>query len=398
MPFRETCSMEERVRMLAEYDTGAFTVSTLAARYGVSRKTFYMWLERRASGDRRWFEDRSHIPWICPQKTEADVVAAIVAMRQRFVHFGPKKIQARLVRNHPAVVWPAASTIGDILKREGLIKSCQRRRRRADPIGVIAPPELAANAEWCADFKGWFRTLDGQRCDPLTVTDAASRYLIDTRIVEPTSAGVRTAFERVFADNGLPLAIRSDNGSPFGSPGASGLSRLSVWWLRLGIEPHYIRPASPQENGRHERMHRVLKEETSTPPAESAAEQQARFDAFRRHYNEERPHEALAQTPPAAHWQPSARPFVARLEDPWYDANHEVRRVRPDGTIKWRGESVFIGEALTRELIGLEELEKGGHMVRFCRRELGILDRGHRFVRFAPPYVKLGKTEEAKDE
>lgn len=398
MPFRKTCSMEERVRMLAEYTTGAFTVSELAARYGVSRETFYVWLKRRLSGDARWFEDRSHVPRSCPQKTEADIVAEVVAMRERFEHFGPKKIRARLMSDRPDVAWPAASTMGDILKRAGLVAPRACRRRRAEPSAVIAPPALAANAEWSVDFKGWFRTRDGRRCDPLTVSDTASRYLLAARIVEPTSAEVRKAFERVFAENGLPSAMRCDNGSPFGSAGASGLSRLAVWWLRLGIEPHYIRPASPQENGRHERMHRVLKAETSTPPADSTAEQQARFDVFRKYFNEDRPHEALGQTPPAAHWRPSARPFVTRPEEPWYDANHEVRRVRPDGTIKWRGEHVFIGEALVRELIGLQELERGGHMVRFCRRDLGILDRGHRFVRFAPPYVKLAKTEEAKND
>jgi len=404
MPFKETCSMEERVRILSEYDTGAFTVSELAERYGVSRETFYVWLKRRGSGDERWFEDRPHAARSCPHRTAGAVVAAVVRLRERFPHFGPKKLHARLVSDRPDRVWPAAwprikSGVGDILKREGLMRSRERRRRRVAGAGAIAPHAMAANAEWCTDFKGWFRTRDGRRCDPLTLTDTMSRYLIATRIVEPTYVGVRAALERVFAENGLPWSLRCDNGPPFGSAGAGGLSRLSVWWLRLEIEPHFIRPASPQENGRHERMHRVLKEETSTPPpAATVVEQQARFDAFRRHYNEERPHEALGQTPPAAHWQPSVRPFKQRPEEPWYDANHEVRRVRPDGTIKWRGEPVFIGEALVRELIGLKELEGGGHLVRFCRRELGIVGRSHRFVRFAPPYVKLVAEEDPHED
>ncbi len=206
-----------------------------------------------------------------------------------------EKIEAWLERDAPKVDWPAASTIGDILKREGLVEG-RRRRQRAIPQGNVSPA-TAANEEWSIDFKGWFRTADGRRCDPLTLADAASRYLVDVRIVEPTWAGVRGAMERIFGTVGLPEAIRSDNGPPFGSTGAGGLSALSVWWLKLGIEPRYIPPSSPQDNGRHERMHRTLKAETSEAAAATPAEQQRRFDRFRRHYNVQRPHEALEQTP-----------------------------------------------------------------------------------------------------
>jgi transposase InsO family protein len=309
-------------------------------------------------------------------------------VRRRFPHFGPKKIKAWLERDARKVDWPAASTIGDILKREGLVEG-RRRRRRAIAQGDVISPATAANEEWSIDFKGWFRTADGTRCDPLTLTDTASRYLVDVRIVEPTWAGVRGAMERIFGTVGLPEAIRSDNGSPFGSTGVGGLSALSVWWLKLGIEPRYIPPSSPQDNGRHERMHRTLKAETSKPAAATPAEQQRRFDRFRRHFNEERPHEALEQTPPATHWQPPARALPARLVDPWYDADHEVRRVRWDGMIKWRGEQVFVGEALAGELIGLAENESGGHIARFCHRDLGVIDRDRRFLRFAPPRARL---------
>jgi len=250
------------------------------------------------------------------------------------------------------------------------------------------------NEEWAIDFKGWFRTRDGCRCDPLTITDAASRYLIETRIVAPSFAGVRGALERIFSDVGLPAAIRSDNGAPFGSAGAGGLSALSVWWLKLGIEPRYIRPASPQDNGRHERMHRTLKAQTSRPPAASALEQQARFDRFREHYNRERPHEALDQVPPAAYWRPPTRTLPARLDDPWYDAEHQVRRVRSSGTIKWQGEEVFIGEALAGELIGLAEHDNGCAIARFCGRDLGVIDHQRCFLRFAPPRTRLRAAQE----
>ena len=192
--------------------------------------------------------------------------------------------------------------------------------------------------------------------------------------------------------------MRSDNGSPFGSTGAGGLSSLSVWWLRLGIEPRYIPPSSPQDNGRHERMHRTLKSETAQPPAATIKDQQARFDAFRHYYNEDRPHEALHQTPPAQHWQPPHRSLPRRLEEPWYDADHEVRTVHKAGWIKWRGETIFIGEALAGEIVGVAEIETGGHIVRFCGRDLGVIDRGFRFHRFAPPRARLRSTVETKQE
>jgi len=324
-------------------------------------------------------------------------VAAIVARRERYPRFGAKKIGAKLLEKRPGTAWPAASTIGGIMKRKGLI-AAQERRRKPVAQGEIVAGAAAPNEEWSIDFKGWFRTRDGERCDPLTIADTASRYLLAARIVEPTRAGVRLALERVFAAAGLPQAIRSDNGAPFGSTGAGGLSSLAVWWLKLGIEPRYIPPASPQDNGRHERMHRTLKAETTRPAAATIAEQQARFDAFCKHYNEERPHEALSQTAPARHWQPSPRPLPRRLEDPWYDADHEVRRVRWTGEIKWRGDRVFIGEALAGELVGVAELERGGHIVRFCNRDLGRIDPALRFLRFAPPRARLRVATETESE
>jgi len=380
--------MEERIALFRDYETGVFTVSELCRRHGISRETFYVWKRRRESGNPRWFEELSHAAASCPHATSDWVADRVIAVRQRFPDFGPKKIKAWLERDSPKVNWPAASTIGDILKREGLVEA-RRRRRRAIAQGEVVSPATVANEEWSIDFKGWFRTADGTRCDPLTLKDAASRYLVEVRIVEPTLAGVRGAMERVFAAVGLPGAIRSDNGAPFGSTGAGGLSALSVWWLKLGIEPRYIPPSSPHDNGRHERMHRTLKEQTSKPAAATAAEQQRRFDRFRRHYNEERPHEALEQTPPATHWHPSARTLPTRLEDPWYDADHQVRRVCCNGAIKWCGEEVFIGEALAGELIGLAEHESGGHIARFCHRGLGVIDRDRGFLRFAPPRARL---------
>ncbi|WP_315811377.1 integrase core domain-containing protein [Bradyrhizobium sp. SZCCHNR2028] len=356
MPFRESSPVEQRIGLFREYDTGAFSVTELCARHGISRETFYVWERRRASGDPQWFEEKSHAVQNCPHATADRLARRIIATRRRFPHFGPKKIKAWLARERPEVDWPAASTIGDLLKREGLVEAQPRR-----------------------------------------LTDAASRYLIEVRIVDPTWAGVKGALERVFKDIGLPDAIRSDNGVPFGSTGAGGLSALSVWWLKLGIEPRYIPPASPQDNGRHERMHRTLKAETSKPPADTAAEQQRRFDAFRRHFNEERPHEALDQVAPVKLWRRPVRFMPDRLDDPWYDADHEVRRVRPTGDIKWQGEHVFVGEALAGELIGLAKHDTGGHIVRFWGRDLGLIDRDRRFLRFAPPRARLRVAQETAE-
>lgn len=388
MPFVETCRMEERVRMLSEFDSGNWSVSELCGRYGVSRETFYVWARRRAAGEADWFADRSHAPRTIPHRTAEAIAGEVVRMRQRYPHLGPRKLLAVLVREVPQVNWPAASTIGDILKREGLIAAA-RRRRRALGQQRRSSPARTANQEWACDYKGWFRTGNGERVDPLTVSDGASRYLLEVRIAPVTIAGAKPVFERLFREHGLPEAMRCDNGSPFGSTAAGGLTRLSAWWLRLGIEPRFITPASPQENGRHERMHRTLKAETSRPPAADAADQQKRFDAFRDHYNRLRPHEALGQTPPADHYRRSERSLPERMEDPWYDADHQVRRVRHDGLIKWRGQAVFISEALCRQLVGVAQLETGDAIVRFCNLDIALIQRDGTIRRFGAPRQSL---------
>jgi len=400
MPFKETCPMEERIVMLREYDSGLFTDSELAARFSISRTTFYDWVKRRDTGDPNWFKDRSRAPRHCPHAIPRGKIEAITALRRKFPQWGPKKIRARLILNEPDQPWPAASTIGDILKREGLIEPRRRRRRRVELGDIIAGSDRA-NGEWSIDFKGWFRTRDGSRCDPLTIIDTWSRYVMEVRIVEPTIVGVRAAMEGVFRSCGLPSAIRSDNGSPFGAAGAGGLSRLSVWWLKLGIEPRYIPPASPEHNGRHERMHRTLKAETSRPPASSMAEQQERFDHFRHYYNHERPHEALGQALPVSRWQVSDRSYDGVLMEPWYDADREVRCVQKSGQLKWRCQDIFISEVLAGEKVGLLELENGAHLVSYFGRQLGVITADLRFHRFAPPRARLrcaAKTAGTKEE
>jgi transposase InsO family protein len=385
--------MEERIAMFREYDTGAFSVGELARRYGISRETFYQWKRRRAQGDPLWFHDRASVPGTCPHQTPAELIAAIEAMKRRFPLFGPRKIRAKLLEEGPSLAWPAASTMGDALKRAGLVDAGPRRRSRIAQGEVVAGGTVA-NEEWSIDFKGWFRTRDGSRVDPLTVVDTASRYLLTVKIVPPTYDGVRGELERLFGATGLPGAVRSDNGGPFGSPGAGGLSRLSAWLLRLSIDVRFIPPGSPQDNGRHERMHRELKAATARDPAATAAAQQSRFDAFVSHYNEERPHEALNQTPPARHWSAPTRRLPDEVPPPWYDADHEVCQIHQHGDIEWRRRQIFISEALAGERIGLRELESGGHLVRFCHRDLGVVGPDLRFLRFAPPRARLRSAKE----
>ena len=307
------------------------------------------------------------------QAHDVAVVQAVLGLRQRWPHWGPKKLRVKLVEHHPELPVPAASTIGEWLRREGVVGR-SRRRRRCPPYTQPFAAVSAANDVWCTDFKGWFRTSDGRRCDPFTLTDAHSRYLLRCQAVaRPDEANVRPIFEAAFKEQGLPLAIRSDNGPPFASPGVGGLSRLAVWWIKLGIRPERIVAGKPQQNGRHERVHHTVNQETATPPAASVAAQQERFDGFRAVYNNERPHEALGQQTPALLYEPSPRPYPDRVEDPHYGDDVAVRRVRSTGQIKWAGELIFVGEALIGEPVGIRETEGGDWLVRYADVELGYI-------------------------
>jgi putative transposase len=368
-------------------------MSALCAEYGISRQAGYMLMRRYAAEGLGGVVARSRAPLVQARSVDEDIRAALVECRLDHPNWGPKKLKAFLKRTQPQIVWPAASTIGDVLKRRGLVGK-RRRRRSALPLTRPFAPIAAANQTWCVDFKGWFRTGDGTRCDPLTVSDAMSRYLLGCRICAPTGSAVEVEMDRLLKTFGLPDRLRLDNGSPWGSTGAGGLTGLSVKWLKLGIALEFITPASPQENGRHERMHGTLKADTLNPPAATPVEQQRRFDAFRQSYNEQRPHEALGQETPASHYQPSPRPYPRRVEAAVdEDDGIEVRRVRSSGEIKWRGGRVFIGEAFIGEPLALSEAETGDHRVRFMSVDLGLIDRRTgKFRRFGPPRPKQTNT------
>jgi len=393
MPWKETCAMDEKVRFIVAYLEAKQSMSDLCASFGISRKTGYEVLARYRAAGYAGLAAGSRAPHSHGRATPPELVGPIVALRQERPRWGPKKLRAELTRRDPGKPWPAASTIGEILDRAGLVAP-RRRSRAAGPRRALSVPEQP-NALWSTDFKGWFRTRDNRRCDPLTINDGYSRYYLNCTIVPPTTAGVRAAFERVFQEYGLPERMRSDNGPPFSSRGCAGLSRLNVWWIRLGIEIELIDPGQPQQNGRHERAHATLKAETAAPPAASPAAQQARFDAFCWDYNTQRPHEALGQEPPAWHYTPSPRPYPDRLLEPCYDADCEVRRVRSGGEIKWRGGRLFLSECLAGETVGLRELSSGDGLVTFFHHELGVIERTTmRFRSFGPPRPGRPKAEQ----
>jgi len=381
MPWKETCPMDQRVAFIADWLRDEWKMSELAVRYGISRKTAYKWIDRYEKDPEHGLAERSRAPKQHGRAMAEDRRAAVVALRRAHPRWGPRKLRVILMERDGRQDWPAASTIGDLLRRDGL--SAGRRRRR-DVVPLTQPLAAAQgpNDVWTADFKGWFRTADGTRCDPLTVIDACSRFLLCCRIVAPTGRGVRPWFERTFREYGLPRAMRTDNGPPFATTAAAHLSPLAIWWLKLGIQLDRIDRGHPEQNGRHERFHLTLQESTTRPPAATPVQQQRRFDRMRCEFNTERPHEALGQQPPARVYVTSPRPYPARLEEPSYDATHQVRRVRQNGVIKWQGDLVFVSTAMRGETIGLAETERGDWTVRFMHVELGRIDRLTR--RFTP--------------
>jgi putative transposase len=374
MPWQEVCPMEEKRRFIAALMAADDSMSALCEEFGISRKTGYQLWRRFQEEGAAGLAVRSRAPQVVPWAIAPAVAEAIVGLRQAHPSWGPKKLRAKLLERAPERCWPAPSTIGELLHRAGL-SHARRRRQRASPSASPLRVAVGPNDLWCIDFKGWFRTGDGARCDPLTVSDAFSRYLLCIKVVAaPGYPDCRSALERVFREYGLPRAMRSDNGAPFASVGAAGLSRLSIWWVKLGIAPERIAPGKPEQNGRHERMHRTLKAECATPPAATGAAQQRRFDQFRAEFNQQRPHEALGQTPPAQHYTAAVRQYPARLEDPVYPDDYELRRVRSNGEIKWQGELVFISQALSGEVIGLRETDEGDAEAYFGPILLGLLD------------------------
>lgn len=349
---------DERLQLCLEFEAGELSRAEICRRYGVSGKTGYKWFAEYKRLGAAGLADRSRARHNQPHAVDAETVGAILALRARHPSWGERKLKAWLERERGERPWPCASSIGAVLKRYGLT-SPPKRRRRASPSHELAEPS-AANQVWAIDFKGWFRTGDGRRCDPLTLTDVHTRYLLRCQGVDATGgAFVRPLLEAAFREYGMPARMRSDNGPPFASTGVGGLSRLSVWWLRLGIALERIEPGRPEQNGRHERMHRTLKQETARPPERTLRAQQRAFDRFRLEYNEERPHEALQMATPGSLYEPSPRRFPGRLPEMEYPAGYALRVVEQHGDVSWRFGRFFLGEVLSGETVGFEEVQDG---------------------------------------
>lgn len=369
----ETNVVQERVLFAEDFDSGQWSMTELCERYGVTRPTGYKWLARYRSGGERALQNRSRAPHHSPHRTDDDLEALIVAARQQY-GWGAKKLMHVLRTRHPDRAWPARSTINALLERHGLLHKNRRRRRWVHP-GATALQTDRPNQVWPADFKGQFKTGSGHYCYPLTVTDHFSRALLVCRGLRSVSAtDAKPVFRALFRAVGLPDAIRTDNGAPFASTGIHGLSALNVWWMQLGIVHQRITPASPQQNGQHERMHRELKRETARPAARSHRAQQRRFDAFVHRYNTERPHEGIANRTPNSLWIPSPRIYPESIAPPEYPEHMEVRRVSTAGTFRLQSRQPFLSHVLALEDVGLEEVGDGIWNIVYYRTLLGKID------------------------
>jgi transposase InsO family protein len=369
--------MSERIKMISEYLDANYSVAELARRYEVSRRIFYKWLERYERGGWEALKDQTRAPRRQALAISEQVEAAILELKARWPDWGAPKLRHKLAQQLGRAKCPAESTVSAVLKRHGLIRT--RRPKRRPVPGGLSPLEHCreANALWCADFKGWWLTGDRRRCEPLTVSDAWSRFLLRCAGMNHGTTGpeVRAHFELLFREYGLPLAIRTDNGPPFASVGLGGLTALSVWWLRLGLRLERITPGCPQENGRHERIHLSLEQSRARHPRATLGLQQKALEQFRHEYNHERPHEALGQRVPAELYRPSPRTYNGRLPAARsYPDGWMARRVTDAGQMKWEGKLVMVTRALAGEHIGLEPRGDGVWAVWFENLEMGSFE------------------------
>jgi transposase InsO family protein len=366
--------VDERKEFILEWRKGEESVSDLCRCFGISRETAYKWIKRYQLEGEAGLIELSRAPLHSPQQMSEGIQETILDLRQEHVRWGPRKLRAYLQRHQPEQNWPATSSIGDLLRREGLAHP-RRKRRRTPPYTQPLAHAVAPNQLWCVDYKGWFRCGDGSRCDPLTISDACSRYLLRSRAVDKTDeVRARGVFEAVFHEYGLPEAIRSDNGPPFASPAPGGLSRLSIWWIRLGIRHERIEPGHPEQNGQHERMHQTLREETADPPEADLRKQQEAFRRFEHEFNHVRPHEALAYRTPADVYVPSARPYPVKLPEIEYPDGMLQRRVSSAGELTWKNQDTYLSRVLAGQNVGLLEVDEHLFEVYFGPQMLGWFD------------------------
>ena len=374
MPWKESRIVDQRLQFLSSYQKKEMSLSDLCREFGVSRPTGYRWINRYKEVGPEGLLDRNRKPHGCSHATSEATENAILALRSKHPSWGARKLKARLEKVQPRVNWPAASTFGNILHRAGLTNPKQKKRRTtpcSEPFSEVTAP----NQLWCMDFKGYFSTGDGTRCDPFTITDAHSRYLIRCQTVSRMDLSqVVAVCEAAMREYGMPARIRTDNGAPFAGTGLLGLSKLSLSWTKMGIVHERIQPGRPQQNGRHERMHRTLKEDTTKPPALTLRLQQKKFDRFRQIFNHERPHEGLNNETPASLYQRSSIMFPRVLTPFTYPRGFQTRRVNTCGDISWHKDRVFISQVFSFEDLGFEEMDEEIFRVYFREIELGELD------------------------
>jgi len=370
MPWKGVTVSEERQRFLQDYRLKNYSVSDLAERFSISRRTAHKWIDRFERTGESGFLELSRRPHHSPGQTEAAIVQQLVELRKAHPRWGPGKLLDLMGRRHPRTPLPSVSTAARILARQGLVRA-RRRHRRAHPGCPKSIPQ-GPNDIWAADYKGQFRLKNGQYCFPLTVSDLASRYLLGCD-AHPAISLERTQqhFGCLFQAYGLPHRIRTDNGVPFASSALARLSQLSVWFIKLGIYPELIEPGRPQQNAIHERMHRTLKQEATIPPAASLRAQQHKFDSFRQEFNELRPHESLGMKRPAQLYRPSTRAVPKRMEAYDYPSHYLVRRVSRCGTIRVLRNQVFVSQTLNEDYVGLEEVDDGVYDLFYCFYHIG---------------------------
>jgi len=375
MPWKEVKPMEQKVLFIADWIKQIHTFSELCCQYGISRKTGYKWINRFQKSGFDGLHEASRKPSQSPLQTPYPVRQAIIELRHRGrMILGPKKIQVLLQQRFPSERPPSKTTIYNILHAEGLVEP-QRRRRRVAPFPQPFSKVENVNDVWSADYKGQFRMQNQSWCYPLTVMDHQSRYLLCCQALESTRfVEAQSAFKCLFQEYGLPKRIRTDNGVPFATTTVAGLSRLAIWWITLGILPERIEPGKPQQNGRHERMHRTLKQAATKPPAKDSPEQQQHFDLFVQQYNHERPHEALGQQTPGSQYQPSPRTYTETPDELTYPDYFETRAVHTNGTISCRQYMIYVGEVLKGHRVGLCEVDEGIWDVYFGPVLLGRYD------------------------
>lgn len=359
MPWKEKTREMERTSMYEKYRTGLYTKSELAREYGVSRPTLDKWIGRAARGES--LEDRPPIPGSCPHRTPQSIIDQLLAAKRKHAKWGASILIPLLEREDPTQHWPSVSTANEILRRHNLVKPRRRGKPQKGPRMRGSLEGLDLTEGLTTDFKGQFKLQNGRYCFPLTIASPASRYIYAVESLQSTATETALpVFERVFKEHGVPRWILSDNGTPFCCSRSLGtLSRLSVWWIKLGIQPLRIRKGSPWQNGIHERMHKTLGDEATRPPEADHRAQQRAFDHFCDEFNFVRPHDALGKQPPAALYLPFRRPYVPAPKDLDYPLELEVRRVRANGVIKWRGELLFLSESLVGERVALQEIDDG---------------------------------------